>query len=62
MLTENQKNELNKKTCKVLKSKESFKAEMAKRFSSSDIEKSSDKQSKEAAAKQSNPKKSSLAA
>lgn len=39
MLTENQKNELNKKTCKVLKSKESFKAEMAKRFSSSDIEK-----------------------
>ena len=39
MLTENQKNELKKKTCKVLKSKESFKAEMAKRFSSSDIEK-----------------------
>ena len=39
MLTENQKNELNKKTCKVMKSKESFKAEMAKRFSSSDIEK-----------------------
>ena len=33
MLTENQKNELNKKTCKVLKSKESFKAEMAKSFS-----------------------------
>ena len=39
MITENLKNELNKKTCKVLKSKESFKAEMAKRFSSSDIEK-----------------------
>ena len=39
MLTENQKIELNKKTCKILKSKESFKAEMAKRFSSSDIEK-----------------------
>ncbi len=39
MITENLKNELNKKTRKVLKSKESFKTEMANSFSSSDIEK-----------------------
>ena len=32
-------NELNKKVCKVMKSKESFKTEMANSFSSSDIEK-----------------------
>ena len=32
-------NELNKKTCKVMKSKESFKNEMARSFSSSDVEK-----------------------
>lgn len=39
MLTENQKNELNKKVCKVIKSKQIFKTEMEKRFSSSDVEK-----------------------
>ena len=39
MLTENQKNELNKKACKIIKSKGIFKTEMLKKFSPSDVEK-----------------------
>ena len=39
MITENQEKELNKKVYKTMKSKEAFKAEMKKCFSSSDIEK-----------------------
>ncbi len=36
MITENQKNEFNKKACKVIKSKEILKTEMTKRFSPSE--------------------------
>lgn len=39
MLTENQKNELSKKACKIIKSKGIFKTEMLKSFSPSDVEK-----------------------
>lgn len=39
MLSENQKNELNKKACKVMKSKKLFKTEIAKRFAPSETEK-----------------------
>lgn len=39
MLAEKQNKELNKKTCKTMKAKLSFKSEIAKRFSSSDTEK-----------------------
>jgi hypothetical protein len=39
MLTENQKSELNKKSCKVIKSKQTFKNEMLERFAPSDVEK-----------------------
>ncbi|MBQ6057630.1 MAG: L-2-amino-thiazoline-4-carboxylic acid hydrolase [Treponema sp.] len=39
MLSENQKKELNKKACKVMKSKKLFKTEIAKRFAPSETEK-----------------------
>ena len=39
MLAEKQNKELNKKTCKTMKAKLSFKSEIAKSFSSSDTEK-----------------------
>ena len=39
MLPENQKKELNKKACKVMKSKKLFKTEIAKRFAPSETEK-----------------------
>ena len=39
MLTENEKKELNKKACKVMKSKKFLKAETAKRFAASETEK-----------------------
>lgn len=39
MITEKLKKELNKKACKVIKSKKPFKTEIAKRFPSEDIEK-----------------------
>ena len=39
MSSKNQKNELNKKACKVIKNKQIFKTEMMQRFSPSDVEK-----------------------